>query len=190
MSDSKSVRISAEILDRIDSLVDSEGAKSRGEIVEKLIDRAIRMKDLELQLDTKRKSQYFKHLTGGKGKEYQVDLMTLELTEQELIEMALEKSGKSYTDLLKEGLISASKEAITRSARNEYLNQSALENPGLLGTPERRLQVALAELTEMAFQGRYRPRGGKMNISAVAARAHVNPNTAKEWARQNQPDLL
>ena len=137
-----------------------------------------------LALDSTEKQSFFKHLTGGEGKEYQTELMSLELTEQELIDMAIAKSGKRYETLLKEALISHAKEQITQSARRDHKNVNSD------GSPEKRLKEAFAELTTMMMEGGYRPRGGRLNISAVAQRARVNYNTAKQWALENQPEIL
>ena len=180
--DQVSVRVDKELIEKIDT---ARGEVSRGRKVNEVIEKGLKQGNgSQFELDDQEKQQFFKHLSAGKNKEYQADLMTLELTERELIDLAVEKSGLRYGDLLRQALISAAKEQITLAARREHQNESGD------GSPENRLQQAFAELTEMMFEGRYKPRGGKLNISAVSQRARVNYGTAKKWAELNQPELL
>ncbi len=137
-----------------------------------------------LTFDSTTKHRFFSHLLPSKGKEYHNDLQRLELTESELIVMALQKSGLTYSELLKQALISTAKEVITRHARNEYLNELGAD------TPEIRLSKTFADLKRQFEQGTYFPRGGRLKISAIAMRSGVNYTTAKKWAAENHPELL
>jgi len=153
--------------------------------VNELVEKGMRQaNDSQFELDNQVKYQFFKHLHGGKGKEYQNDLMGLEMTERELIDLALAESGKRYSDLLREAIISTAKEQITLAARRKQQNDEGM------GSPEKRLEDAFKELHDLMMEGRYRPRGGRLNISAVSQRSRVNFGTAKKWAELNQPELL
>lgn len=177
-----SVRINKDLVEKIDAV---RGEVSRDSKVNQLLEKGLKEGNgSEFELDDQTKQQFFKHLTGGKGKEYQNDLIGLEMTERELIDLALEKSGKRYSDLLREAIISTAKEQITLAARREQQNDKGD------GSPERRLEEAFRELTDLAMEGRYKPRGNRLNISAVSQRARVNYGTAKKWAELNQPELL
>ena len=182
MADNRAhIRISKELADKLDGLE----LGSRNQAAETMIEKALNPTEgTGVELDSTQKQPFFKHLSGGKGEEYKTALMALELTEQELIDLAIAKSGKRFDVLLKEALISYSKEQITHAARREHKDQTSD------GSPEKRLQEAFAELTNMMMEGVYRPRGGRLNVSAVSQRARVNYNTAKQWALENQPELL
>jgi len=176
-----SVRINKELIDKIDLI---EGV-SRDSKVDTVIEKGLRQSNgSQFELDNQEKQQFFKHLLGGKGKEYQNDLMGLNLTERELIDLALSESGKTYSQLLREAVISTAKEQITLAARRKQQNDEGM------GSPEKRLEDAFKELHDLMMEGRYRPRGGRLNISAVSQRSRVNFGTAKKWAELNQPELL
>jgi hypothetical protein len=182
MADNKAhIRISKELAEKLDGLE----LGSRNQAAETMIEKALNPTEgTGVELDNSEKQPFFKHLSGGKGEEYKADLMALELTEQELIDMAIAKSGKRFDTLMKEALISYSKEQITHAARRDYMDQTSD------GSPEKRLQEVFADLTNKMMEGTYRPRGGRLNVSAVSQRAGVNYNTAKKWALENQPELL
>lgn len=135
-------------------------------------------------MDTETKQQFFSYLKPSEKEPYKQELHGLELTEQELLDLAIVKSGKSFDVFVKEALIAHAKEQITFAARREHIDQSTE------GSPAKRLQEAFAELTELEMSGQGNFRGGKLNLTAIANRARVNYQTARKWALQNQPELL
>lgn len=176
-----SIKISADQASRLDARKTDEETRTgfAMKMIEQGLDGAT-----AIDLDNIEKQPFFKHLAGGKGKDYQDGLMSLELTEQELIDMAIAKTGKRYEELMKDALITHCKEQITQSARREHIDKTTE------GSPEKRLQTVFAELSDMMMDGRYTPRGGRLKISAVAQRAGVNYGTARKWAEGYQPELL
>ena len=179
------------IPDDLASLLDEiKGDLSRTQIAIQMISKGLNASsdstDSEnaVELDPTTFHYYFKHLTCTKGKEYQADLKALALTELELVDSAIAKSGKRYKDFMKEAMLTYAKEQLTLAARREYQDEHTE------GSPEKRLQTAFADLTEKAFSGQYTPKGGRVNLSAISSRAGVNYNTAKKWAESYQPELF
>ena len=181
MSTDNRVRVNKDLADKLKDAYGDSWKDSAIELLEKSLESG---NLISLELSNDERYRYFSHLSGGKGKEHHQALMELELSEQELIALALEKTGKTLKDLVKDAVLSHAKEQISHATRREYQDKSSA------GSPEKRLHQAFAELHEQMMDGRYRPRGGKMTISVVAQRARVNYNTAKEWALANQPELL
>jgi len=137
-----------------------------------------------LDLDKSTLHLFFKHLPGGKGKEYQEKLKELAMTEQELVDRAIAISGMSYQDFVKEAMTTYAKLQITLAARRNYLDEKTE------GSPETRLQSKFDELENEIRLGEYTPKNGRLNISAVATRAKVNFYTAKKWAEIYHKELL
>jgi len=178
----KAVKMNAQLYQRIDKEVEGRFMVNK---LETVVERGLAAEaSAVFELDGTQKQHFFKHLSGGGIKEYQKPLVDLSLTEKELVALALERSGRTYAQLLKDALISAAKESITFAARNDHLSASGV------GTVDERLQRAFTRLHSDVMEGRERPRGGHLKISRVASVAGVNLTSAKKWAEQNQPELL
>ena len=187
-ANNNTVRIPDDLATVLDGI---KGDLSRTQIAVQMISKGLNAgsdntleQESTLALDSTTFHYFFKHLSGGEGKEYQDDLKGLALTEQELVERAIVDSGKRYEDFMKEAMLTYAKEQITLTARREYQDQTTE------GSPEKRLQEQFAKLTDLMMNGLYTPKGGRLKISAISQRAGVNYNTAKKWAESYQPELL
>jgi len=186
-ANNSTVRIPDDLATVLDGI---KGDLSRTEIAVQMITKGLNTStdsaDSEnaVELDPTTFHYYFKHLTCTKGKEYQADLKALAMTELELVDSAIAKSGKRYGVFMKEAMLTYAKEQLTLAARREYQDEHTE------GSPEKRLQTAFEDLTEKVFSGQYSPKNGRLNVSAIAARAGVNFNTAKKWAESYQPELV
>jgi len=178
----KAVKMNSALYQRIDKEVEGRFMVNK---LQTVVERGLAAETSAVfELDGTQKQQFFKHLSGGAIKEYQKPLVDLSLTEKELVALALERSGKTYAQLLKDALLSAAKESVTFAARNDHLSASGI------GTIDERLQRAFTRLHSDVMEGRERPRGGRLKISRIASVAGVNLTSAKKWAQQNQPELL
>ena len=188
-ANNSTVRIPDELATVLDGI---KGDLSRTQIAVQMISKGLNASsdsavehENAVELDSTTFHHYFKHLTCKEGKEYQADLKALAMTELELVEKGISDSGKSYQDFMKEAMLSYAKEQISLAARRNFQDENTE------GSPEKRLQSKFEELKNEMMTGQYTPKNGRLNISAVAARAGVNFNTAKKWAESNKlGDLL
>lgn len=198
MTKQHSIRIPDELMTQIDEVTpDIEVKKDK---VVHVIEQGLNPSNVEtdgdtdegIELDDTTKHSYFKHLKGGKGKEYQTELAQLDLTEQELVDLALELTGIRFDALIKQGLLMMCKQEISLAYRNQYLEKADPEDTGRIHakTPISRIQDAFAELTDKMETGEYRPRNNRISLSVLAQTSKTNYNTVKKWAEKYQPELL
>lgn len=136
----------------------------------------VKVFDQNLEFDNERKQHFFSHLVDGK-EPYKQELASIELTEQELFDLALTKIVISPEAFIKEALVSAAKEAVTRSARDAW----SLNNGR--STPFIKLDKAEAELLHLRdVEKTYNPRGGELKLTMIAQRAGVAMKKARSWA--------
>jgi hypothetical protein len=177
------VRVPSDLYEEIGAL-EIEGEQSTAEKTRELIKMGMTALQDRFELDDTIKQSFFSHLTIKKGEEYKDQLKTLELTENELVSLALEKSGLTYAQLMKQAVLSTAKELVTRETRRQFLEESGIE------TPELRIQKAISQLEREMFEGTYRPKNGKIGVSRIAGVSGCNYNTVKTWLQENQPELL
>lgn len=187
-ANNSTVRIPDDLATMLDGI---KGDLSRTEIAIQMINKGLNAgsdskveRDSTEELDSTVFHQFFKHLSGGEGKKYQDDLKLLALTDYDLVEKGISDSGKNYQNFKIEAMKSYAKEQISLAARRNFQDENTE------GSPEKRLQTTFAKLTDEMMNGQYHPKNGRLNVSAVAARAGVNYNTAKKWAESYQPELL
>lgn len=167
-----------------EKIVGSLGESSLTEKARELIEMGLETSEKEFVLDDVEKQEFFKHLSGGKGKEYHDGLKNLLLTETELVEMALAETGMTYRDLLKKALLSTAKEVITRNAKDKHMIESGEM------TPRMRMHKAVADLEREMFEGSLKVRNGRLSPTRIYGRAGVNPGTGKKILEEDFPHYM
>ena len=177
----KSVKIDSDLLNQVvASFPDGESKKA---CVESVLRRGL----FGVELDDSETHRYFERLTAGKGKDYHADLMPLELTEKELVELACKKSGLRVDELIKIALLSYAQNEVTLAARREWLDANEDPNDA---SPETRLRTTFADFAERLASGERISRNNRITVSLLAKTAKVNYTTAQKWAERNQPEIL
>jgi len=140
----------------------------------------------EFTLNDQKKRNFFWYLCEGKMEPYKAELVTLMLTERELVERALTERNIPIDAFVKEALIEYSKTALINETKRKVQDQTKELSPYT------RLENAYKELTSEIERGIFKPRSksGGLSIAMVAARSRVNYRTARLWADVYHPELL
>jgi len=138
-------------------------------------------------LDNRIRKPWFVHLRkAGKPNvkfDYQKPLAESKHTLKELIETALQVSGKTSEEFLEAALIAQSKMELSLNAKREA-------DKGEPDPRDAKLKAAFALLTEQIEKGEYTPQQNRLGVTKLATVAKVSYLYAMQWAEANQPELL
>lgn len=114
----------------------------------------------------------------------------IELTEVELFEKASELSNTPVEEIKRQGGQLLAQKLITQNAKADKTNKSG-NGQGVAGGADSRLDEAYKQLKEAVANGSYKPKGGRIPLTAVSNRGMANYNSAKAWAaRRGHNELL
>lgn len=106
---------------------------------------------------------------------------SLSMTEQELLHVASQISGKSADRIISEGACYAAQRAITAILTGKG-------KQGSLGSADERIEKAIYELRQMIATGEIRQKTDKISDSAIAGRARTGVTTVRSCL-DRRPDL-
>lgn len=112
------------------------------------------------------------------------------MSEAELLQKASELSQISIDEIERQGRQLIAQKLITQNAKTSKTNKSG-NGQGVAGGADQRLDDAYEQLKQMIASGAYKPKGGKLSLTAVSNRAMSNYNTSRSWAeRKGYTELI
>ncbi|AFY71220.1 hypothetical protein Pse7367_2969 [Thalassoporum mexicanum PCC 7367] len=186
MSKTGTVRLAYELLERIDAAL-GEG-QSRPDLITKAVEAYLA--GACVPLDDQHNQHWFrssKKLDQVK-EALEITEDKVEMTEAALVNKAAEISGLSVEQITVEGRQYRAQDAITRSLSTE--NREG-HTQGIVGAADERLDEAYEAVKGMVKDGTYKPKDGRISLTAISQRAMANYNSAKSWAeRRGHTELL